>query len=113
MLVHQIEGGLYGRQGKALTNFTRTLPEPQSELAQQIVKDPYNFDFLTLSPSAQERDLERALLDRLRDFLLELGVGFAFVGSQYPLESRRPGVPSRSALLPPSTALFIVVRTKD
>ncbi|MGH9325101.1 MAG: PDDEXK nuclease domain-containing protein, partial [Terriglobia bacterium] len=86
VLVHQIESGLYRRQGKALTNFTRTLPAPQSELAQQIVKDPYNFDFLTLSKEAQERELERGLLDHIRDFLLELGVGFAFVGNQYPLQ---------------------------
>jgi predicted nuclease of restriction endonuclease-like (RecB) superfamily len=86
VLVHQIESGLYRRQGKALTNFTRTLPAPQSELAQQVVKDPYNFDFLTLSQEARERELERGLLDHIRDFLLELGVGFAFVGSQYPLQ---------------------------
>jgi predicted nuclease of restriction endonuclease-like (RecB) superfamily len=86
VLVHQIESGLYRRQGKAVSNFTRTLPAPQSELAQQIVKDPYNFDFLTLSQEAQERELERGLLDHIRDFLLELGVGFAFVGSQYPLQ---------------------------
>jgi predicted nuclease of restriction endonuclease-like (RecB) superfamily len=85
-LVHQIESGLYHRQGKALSNFDRTLPAPQSEMAQQILKDPYNFDFLTLGPDAHERDLERGLLDHVRAFLLELGVGFAFVGSQYPLE---------------------------
>jgi predicted nuclease of restriction endonuclease-like (RecB) superfamily len=86
VLVHQIESGLYHRQGKAPSNFTRTLPAPQSELAEQIVKGPYNFEFLTLSKEAHERDLERALIDHLRDFLLELGVGFAFVGSQYPLQ---------------------------
>ncbi|HEX5483837.1 MAG TPA: PDDEXK nuclease domain-containing protein [Terriglobia bacterium] len=86
VLVYQIESGLYRRQGRALTNFTRTLPAPQSELAQQIVKDPYNFEFLSLSQEAQERELERGLLDHIRDFLLELGVGFAFVGSQYPLQ---------------------------
>jgi len=86
ILVHQIESRLYHRRGKALTNFTRTLPSPQSELAQQVLKDPYNFDFLAISESAQERDLERALLQHLRDFLLELGIGFAFVGSQYHLE---------------------------
>jgi predicted nuclease of restriction endonuclease-like (RecB) superfamily len=86
VLVQQIESKLYRRQGKALTNFSRTLPGPQSELAQQIIKDPYNFDFLTLSREAQERELERGLLDHIRDFLLELGVGFAFVGSQYPLQ---------------------------
>ena len=58
----------------------------RSELAQQVLKDPYNFDFLTLSEDARERELESGLLEHLRTFLLELGVGFAFVGSQYPLE---------------------------
>ncbi|GIX46032.1 MAG: hypothetical protein KatS3mg131_0243 [Candidatus Tectimicrobiota bacterium] len=86
VLVHQIESGLYRRQGQAITNFERTLPAPQSDLARSLVKDPYVFDFLTLGPQAQERDLERALLEHLRDFLLELGTGFAFVGSQYRLE---------------------------
>ena len=86
VLVHQIESGLYDRQGKAPTNFTRTLPAPQSELAQQVLKDPYNFEFLTLAEEAKERDLEHALIEHLRDFLLELGVGFALVGSQYLLE---------------------------
>src|SRR5215469_7258577 len=86
VLVHQIESGLYKRQGKALTNFPATLPPPQSDLAQQIVKDPYNFDFLTLTAQAQEHEVERGLIEHIRDFLLELGVGFAFVGSQYPLE---------------------------
>jgi predicted nuclease of restriction endonuclease-like (RecB) superfamily len=85
VLVHQIESELYRRQGKAPTNFTRTLPTPQSELAQQVIKGPYNFEFLTLAEAAKEQDLERALIDHLRDFLLELGVGFAFVGSQYRL----------------------------
>lgn len=86
ILVYQIDSQLYHRQGKAITNFEQTLPKPQSELAQQIMKDPYNFDFLSLGEKAQERDLEKALLTHLRDFLLELGVGFAFVGSQYHLE---------------------------
>ena len=86
VLVMQIESGLYRRQGKAITNFQATLPKPQSDLAQQIIKDPYNFDFLTLAAAAQERDLERGLLEHLRQFLIELGTGFAFVGSQVPLE---------------------------
>lgn len=86
VLIHQIESRLHERQGKALTNFERTLPAPQSDLARQILKDPYAFDFLTLEPDAHERHLERGLLDHIRQFLLELGVGFAFVGSQYPLE---------------------------
>jgi predicted nuclease of restriction endonuclease-like (RecB) superfamily len=85
VLVHQIESGLHRRQGKAITNFDRALPSPQSDLAQDVTKDPYNFDFLTLGKEAHERDLERGLLDHLRQFLLKLGVGFAFVGSQYGL----------------------------
>ncbi len=86
VLVHQIETGLHRRLGAALTNFDRTLPKPQSDLAQQLLKDPYNFEFLSLGEEVQERDLERALINHIRDFLLELGVGFAFVGSQYHLE---------------------------
>jgi predicted nuclease of restriction endonuclease-like (RecB) superfamily len=86
ILVMQIESGLFERQGGAITNFERTLPKPQSDLAQQIVKDPYALDFLTLSDEAQERDLERGLVSHIRDFLMELGTGFAFVGSQYTLE---------------------------
>lgn len=85
VLVHQIESDLHGRQGKAITNFDRALPPPQSDLAQEVTKDPYNFDFLMLGEEAHERDLERGLMEHLRKFLLELGVGFAFVGSQYPL----------------------------
>lgn len=86
VLVHHIESDLYRRQGKAIANFDRILPALQSELALQILKDPYNFDFLSLSEEIQERDLEQALNHHLREFLLELGVGFAFVGSQYHLE---------------------------
>lgn len=86
VLVHQIDSKLYQRQGKAITNFEQTLPKPQSELAQQLLKDPYSFDFLNLGQEVQERDLESALLHHIRDFLIELGVGFAFVGSQYHLE---------------------------
>ncbi len=85
VLVHQIETRLYERQGKALSNFERTLPAPQSDLARQL-KDPYNFDFLTLGDDAHERDLEQGLLTHVRQFLLELGAGFAFVGSQYHLD---------------------------
>jgi predicted nuclease of restriction endonuclease-like (RecB) superfamily len=86
VLVFQIETGLYRRQGKAQTNFAQTLPAPQSDLAHQLLKDPYNFDFLTLAEAAHERDLEGGLLSHLRKFLTELGVGFAFAGSQVPLE---------------------------
>jgi predicted nuclease of restriction endonuclease-like (RecB) superfamily len=86
ILEMQIETGLHQRQGEAVTNFERTLPPVQSDLARQLIKDPYNFDFLNLTESVQERELERALVERIKEFLLELGVGFAFVGSQYRLE---------------------------
>jgi predicted nuclease of restriction endonuclease-like (RecB) superfamily len=84
--VHQFDSALFSRQGRALTNFARTLPAAQSELAQQIFKDPYSFDFLGLDGEILERDLERSLLDRLSALILELGKGFSFVGSQFPLE---------------------------
>jgi predicted nuclease of restriction endonuclease-like (RecB) superfamily len=86
VLLHQIETGLYHRSGKAITNFAATLPAPASDLAQQLIKDPYNFDFLSLAPDTQERDLEAGLIEHLKKFLLELGVGFAFVGQQHHLE---------------------------
>lgn len=85
-LVHQIESGLYQRQGSAISNFHTSLPAPQSDLAQQLLKDPYTFDFLTLGDAVQERDLEQGLIDHIQTFLLELGMGFAFVGRQYHLE---------------------------
>lgn len=82
----QIDTNLLDRQGGADTNFERTLPPTDSDLSQQLLKDPYNFSFLKLEKASQERDLERALVEHIREFLLELGVGFAFVGSQYRLE---------------------------
>ncbi len=85
VLVLQIKSGLHEREGKALTNFQRSLPPPDSDLAERILKDPYNFDFLTVTQAAKEREIERGLLTHLRDLLLELGRGFAFVGSQVPL----------------------------
>jgi predicted nuclease of restriction endonuclease-like (RecB) superfamily len=86
MLLHWIESDLFARQGKAVTNFKATLPPPQSDLASELVRDPYNFDFLTLREDAAERELEQGLLDHIRKFLLELGAGFAFVGQQIRLE---------------------------
>ncbi|MGI4853898.1 MAG: PDDEXK nuclease domain-containing protein [Janthinobacterium lividum] len=84
-LGHMIDGQLYTREGKSLTNFSQTLPPEQSEMAVQVLRDPYNFDFLTLTYPLEERKLERGLLEHMRDLLLELGRGFAFVGSQVPL----------------------------
>ncbi|MCP3939890.1 MAG: DUF1016 domain-containing protein [Desulfobacteraceae bacterium] len=86
VLTHQIESGLYHREGKAITNFTDTLPSPQSDLAQQLIKDPYTFDFLMLTGDYNERELEKALIDHITKFLLELGTGFAFVGRQKGLQ---------------------------
>lgn len=85
MLIHWIESDLYSRQGAAVTNFKQALPPPQSDLASEIVRDPYNFDFLTLHDQAAERELENGLLTHIRRFLIELGAGFAFVGQQVHL----------------------------
>ena len=86
VLALQIESALHTRQGRAVTNFKATLPEPQSDLAQQITRDPYLFDFLNLRDSANERAVEDALMAYVEKFLLELGVGFALVGRQVHLE---------------------------
>ncbi len=85
VLVHQIESGLHTRSAKAITNFENTLPPIQSDLAKQITKDPYNFDFLTITNDYKEKELEDALCQNMTKFLLELGNGFAFVGRQYKL----------------------------
>jgi predicted nuclease of restriction endonuclease-like (RecB) superfamily len=85
VLAAQIEKRLFGRQGKAVTNFEHSLPSPQSGLAQQTLKDPYTFDFLTVGTEAHERAMENDLLVHIREFLLELGAGFAFVGNQVKL----------------------------
>ncbi len=82
----QIETAAHSRAGNAVTNFADRLPSPQSDLARDALKDPYIFDFLGLTESAQERDIERALTQHITRFLLELGAGFAFVGRQYRLE---------------------------
>jgi predicted nuclease of restriction endonuclease-like (RecB) superfamily len=86
VLVHQIEANAYSRQSKAITNFKVSLPPLQSDLAKQIIKDPYNFDFLMLKNEYNERVLESALIDEIQKFLLELGKGFSFVGRQVHLE---------------------------
>jgi predicted nuclease of restriction endonuclease-like (RecB) superfamily len=86
ILALQISGHAYERRGKAVHNFHATLPPPQSDLAAQVLKDPYIFDFLTLAEPFRERELELALLDQVQKFLLELGQGFSFVGRQYHLE---------------------------
>lgn len=86
VLVHQIESGLYQREGKAVTNFAQTLPAAQSDLARQMLKDPYKFDFFSLSREYTERELESGLVEHITQFLLELGAGFAYLGRQVPLQ---------------------------
>jgi predicted nuclease of restriction endonuclease-like (RecB) superfamily len=88
VLVHQIESGLYQRQKGAqkITTFKRALPVPQSDLVEQTIKDPYIFDFLNISQSVKEIELQNELIKHITKFLLELGKGFAFVGSKYHLE---------------------------
>ncbi|WP_440347861.1 PDDEXK nuclease domain-containing protein [Mucilaginibacter flavidus] len=86
ILVHQIESKLYHRQGKAVSNFNQTLPSFHSDLAKEMLKDPYKFDFLNLSEEYFEKDLEDALVNHITKFLLELGAGFSYVGRQYHLE---------------------------
>jgi len=87
MLTVWIENSLYKREGKAITNFKTSIPTPQSDLAQQSLKDPYVFDFLTLHKDHSESELEEGLVNHIQKFLIELGQGFAFVGQQYPIKA--------------------------
>lgn len=82
----QIKTNLYARDGKSINNFSSTLPSAQSDLAQSIIKDPYNLEFLDIQGKVVERELETKLIDHIRKFLLELGQGFAFIGNQYHIE---------------------------
>ena len=82
----QIQSNLYARDGKSINNFKSTLPEAQSDLAASIIKDPYNLEFLDIQGKFHERELEGKLIDHIRNFLLELGQGFAFIGNQYHIE---------------------------
>ena len=85
VLVGQIENGLYREQKGIVTNFEQTLPKPQSDLAHQLIKDPYHFDFLLVGENIQHQDLKRYLVAHMREFLLELGIGFSFVKHNYPI----------------------------
>jgi len=86
VLEMKIETNLYERQGKSVNNFELTLPKPQSELANQLLKDPYNFEFLTLQKQVKETELEKQLINHITQFLLELGKGFAYMGRQYSIK---------------------------
>ncbi len=85
ILSQQINANLFQRQGKAIHNFQNTLPEITSDLAHQMIKDPYQFDFLALTDNYKERELEHALVNNITNFLLELGSGFAYIGRQVSL----------------------------
>lgn len=86
LLLNFIDTNLYERQGKAVTNFTATLPQPMSDLAQEILKDPYSFDFLETSEHYREKELKDALISNITKFLIELGSGFAYMGREYRLQ---------------------------
>ncbi len=86
VLLNFLGTDLYERQAKALTNFSKTLPAPQSDLAQQTTKDPYVFNFLAMTEDYNERELEDALVANVTKFLVELGTGFAYMGRQYRLQ---------------------------
>lgn len=85
VLQMQIESNLFERQGKSVNNFSLTLPQPQSDLANQLLKDPYNFSFLTLEKNVQELELENQLVKNITQFILELGKGFAYMGRQFEI----------------------------
>ena len=85
VLLNMISGNLFQSQGKAITNFSKTLPDYQSDLVKETLKDPYNFDFITISENYKEKELEKALIDNIQQFLIDLGSGFAFVGKQFEI----------------------------
>lgn len=86
ILLNFLDTDLYQREGKAVSNFSRMLPAPQSDLAQEMTKDPYNYDFLTITENYREKELKDVLINNVTKFLLELGTGFAFVGREYRLQ---------------------------
>lgn len=86
VLLNFMDSGLYEREGKALTNFTRALPDETSDLAQELTKDPYNFAFTGITKPYNEQILKDALLANISQFLLELGTGFAYIGKEYRLQ---------------------------
>lgn len=108
----QIATHAHRRQGKAITNFKRTLPAERSDLAQQTLKDPYTFEFLGIAEGMRERDLEQALVDHIQKVLLEMGTGFAFVGRQVPLKVGRKSYPVDLLFYHLKLRCFIVIDLK-
>jgi predicted nuclease of restriction endonuclease-like (RecB) superfamily len=82
VLVHQIESNLFERQGKSINNFDLTLPKPKSDLAKEMLKNPYSFEFLNIAEEIKEKELQKSLLDNITNFLLELVYSFAFIGKE-------------------------------
>lgn len=111
-LLHWIDSGLYEKKGRAINNFDATLPNIQSDLARETIKDPYNFDFLTLREKFDEKELEDGLLDHIQKFLLELGHGFAFLGRQYPLTIDREIYPLDLLFYHTKLHCYIIVELK-
>jgi predicted nuclease of restriction endonuclease-like (RecB) superfamily len=99
VMVFQIESKLHERQGQAITNFDHTLSKSQSDLAKQMLKNPYIFDIMGIGEDVKELELEKALIKEIRKLMLELGKGFAYVGNQYPSPSGRRGLLSGLAIL--------------
>ena len=85
VLMNFLDTDLYEREGKAVTNFKTALPQPQGDLAQELTRDPYSFNFLTIENDYHEKELKAALLDNITKFLLELGSGFAYMGKEFRL----------------------------
>ena len=106
VLLNFLDTDLYERQGKAITNFSKVLPSVQSDLAQELIKDPYNFDFLTLRANYDEKELKDALMNNIQKLLMELGKGFAFVGRDTGWSS---GIPNSSLICCSITYLTIVM----
>lgn len=113
IMLMQIERSLHLREGNAVTNFKNKLPSPQSDLAHYTLKDPYIFDFLNIGEEAQEREVEKALICHMENFILELGAGFAFVGRQYHLEVGKQDFYIDLLFYHLKLRCFVVIELKD
>ncbi len=113
VLVHHIERGTFNRQGKAITNFRKNLPPPQSDLARQALKDPYIFDFLSMEEPSRERELENALIQHLKKLLNRTRNRFCFCRPAIPFGNRRQGFLYRFIVLPSQTEMLCCHRTEN
>lgn len=113
IMVMQIERNLHNRQGHAVSNFKTQLSSPLSDLAHYTLKDPYIFDFLSIGDKAHEREVEKALINHMEKFLIELGAGFAFVGRQYHLEVSKKDYYIDLLFYHLKLRCFVVIELKD